>query len=106
MSTGCDGFLQGLALHYTTRHHQGSTMTPKAVEYLLTQDARLLARRDAPCIDQELEAQRQAALELFFEWQDGMRQFQDLVPFVAIVQRKVDLNRDLLRWEQKQLEQD
>jgi hypothetical protein len=35
-----------------------------------------------------------------------MRQFQDLVPFVAIVQRKVDLNRDLLRWEQKQLEQD
>ena len=105
MSTGCDGFLQGLALHYTTRH-QVSSMNYQAVENLLTQDARLLARRDAPVIDQELEAQRQAALELFFEWQDGMRQFQDLVPFVAIVQRKVDLNRDLLRWERKQLEQD
>ncbi len=105
MSTGCDGFLQGLALHYTTRH-QVSSMNYQAVEHLLTQDARLLARRDAPVIDQELEAQRQAALELFFEWQDGMRQFQDLVPFVAIVQRKVDLNRDLLRWERKQLEQD
>ncbi len=105
MSTGCDGFLQGLALHYTTRH-QVSSMNYQAVEHLLTQDARLLARRDAPVIDQELEAQRQAALELFFEWQDGMRQFQDLVPFVAIVQRKVDLNRDLLRWERRQLEQD
>jgi len=81
-------------------------MTPKAVEHLLTQDARLLARRDAPVIDQELEAQRQAALELFFEFQDGMCQFQDLAPFVAILQRKVDLNRDLLRWERKQLEQD
>jgi hypothetical protein len=105
MSTGCDGFLQGLALHYTTRH-QVSSMNYQAVEHLLTQDARLLARRDAPVIDQELEAQRQAALELFFEWQDGMRQFADLMPFVAIVQRKVDLNRDLLRWERKQLEQD
>ena len=105
MSTGCDGFLQGLALHYTTRH-QVSSMNYQAVEHLLTQDARLLARRDAPVIDQELEAQRQAALELFFEWQDGMRQFQDLVPFVAILQRKVDLNRDLLRWERRQLEQD
>jgi len=52
-------------------------MTPKAVEYLLTQDARLLARRDTPVIDQELESQRQAALELFFQWQDGMREFQD-----------------------------
>jgi hypothetical protein len=81
-------------------------MTPKAVEHLLTQDARLLARRDAPVIDQELEEQRQAALEIFFQWQDGMREYQDLVPFVAIVQRKVDLNRDLLRWERKQLEQD
>ena len=81
-------------------------MNYQAVEHLLTQDARLLARRDAPVIDQELEAQRQDALELFFEWQDGMRQFQDLIPFVAIVQRKVDLNRDLLRWERRQLEQD
>jgi hypothetical protein len=81
-------------------------MTPKAVEQLLTQDARLLARRDSPAIDQEIEEQRQAALDLFFQWQDGLAQFQDLVPFVAIVQRKVDLNRDLLRWERKQLEQD
>ena len=105
MSTGCDGFLQGLALHYTTRH-QVSSMNYQAVEQLLTQDARLLARRDSPVIDKELEEQRQAALEIFFQWQDGMRQFQDLVPFVAIVQRKVDLNRDLLRWERRQLEQD
>ena len=74
-------------------------MTPKAVEHLLTQDARLLARRDSPAIDQDLEEQRQAALEIFFQWQDGLAQFQDLVPFVAILQRKVDLNRDLLRWE-------
>ena len=76
-------------------------MTPKAVEYLLTQDARLLARRDAPVIDKELEDQRQAALEVFFQWQDGMREFQDLMPFCAVIQRKVDLNRDLLRWEKQ-----
>jgi hypothetical protein len=46
-------------------------MNYQAVEQLLTQDARLLARRDAPVIDQELEEQRQAALEIFFQWQDG-----------------------------------
>jgi hypothetical protein len=74
-------------------------MTPKAVEYLLTQDARLLARRDAPVIDTELESQRQAALELFFQWQDGMREFKDLMPFCVVLQRKVDLNRELLKWE-------
>jgi len=76
-------------------------MNYQAVEQLLTQDARLLARRDSPAIDTELEAQRQAALELFFQWQDGLAQFQDLVPFVIVLQRKVDLNRDLLRWERK-----
>ena len=76
-------------------------MTPKAVEQLLTQDARLLARRDSPTIDTELEQQRQAALELFFQWQDGMREFQDLMAFCVVLQRKVDLNRDLLRWERR-----
>jgi hypothetical protein len=76
-------------------------MTPKAVEHLLTQDARLLARRDAPVIDQELEEQRQAALEIFFQWQDGLAQFQDLMPFCVVLQRKVDLNRGLLRWERR-----
>ena len=76
-------------------------MTPKVVEQLLTQDARLLARRDSPVIDQELEKQRQVALDLFFQWQDGMRQFKDLMPFCVVLQRKVDLNKDLLRWERK-----
>ena len=76
-------------------------MTPKAVEQLLTQDARLLARRDAPVIDRELEARRQAALEVFFQWQDGMREFQELMPFCVVLQRQVDLNRDLLKWEQQ-----
>jgi len=76
-------------------------MNYQAVEQLLTQDARLLARRDSPVIDQKLESQRQAALDLFFQWQDGMREFQDLMPFCAVIQRKVDLNRELLRWERK-----
>ena len=76
-------------------------MTPKAVEHLLTQDARLLARRDAPVIDQDLEQQRQAALEIFFQWLDGAREFQDLMPFCVVLQRKVNLNRDLLRWERQ-----
>jgi hypothetical protein len=76
-------------------------MTPRAVEQLLTQDARLLARRDAPVIDQDLEQQRQAALEIFFKWQDHACQFEEVIPFCVVLQRKVNLNRDLLRWERQ-----
>jgi len=74
-------------------------MTPKAVERLLTQEARLLARRDTPFIDQEIESQRQAALDVFYQWQDGLVQFQDIVPFCVVLERKVRLNHDLIRWE-------
>jgi hypothetical protein len=76
-------------------------MTPRAVEQLLTQDARLLARRDAPVIDQDLEQQRQAALEIFFKWQDHACQFEDVIPFCVVLQRQVNLNQDLLRWERQ-----
>ena len=79
-------------------------MDYQAVERLLIDDARLLARRDSPVIDQELEQERQQALELFFQWQDGIAEYQDLMPFVAIIQRKVNLNKDLLRWERKHLD--
>ena len=74
-------------------------MTPKAVERLLTQDARILARRDS-VIDPEIEEQRQAALEIFYQWQDGLVQFQDIVPFCVVLERKVRLNHDLIKWEQ------
>ena len=79
---------------------QTGTMSPSSVEHLLTQKARLLARRESPVIDKELEDLRQAALEIFYQWQDGLVQFQDLVPFVAILEKKVDLNRTLIKWEQ------
>jgi tryptophan 2,3-dioxygenase len=79
---------------------QTGTMSPSSVEHLLTQKVRLLARRESPAIDKELEDLRQAALEVFFQWQDGLAKFQDLVPFVAILEKKVDLNRSLLKWEQ------
>jgi tryptophan 2,3-dioxygenase len=79
---------------------QTGTMSPSSVEHLLTQKVRLLARRESPAIDQELESLRQAALEVFFQWQDGLAKFQDLTPFVAILEKKVDLNRSLLKWEQ------
>jgi hypothetical protein len=82
---------------------QTGTMSPSSVEHLLTQKARLLARRESPVIDRELEDMRQAALKIFFQWQDGLVQFQDLVPFVAIIQRKVDLNRTLIKWEQEHI---
>lgn len=78
-------------------------MSPSSVEHLLCHQARLLARREAPIIDQEIEQQRQAALEVYFQWQDGVKQFDDLIPFVAILERKVDLNRNLIRWEQEHL---
>jgi hypothetical protein len=41
---------------------QIGTMSPSSVEHLLTQKVRLLARRETPVIDQELENLRQAAL--------------------------------------------
>ena len=78
-------------------------MSPSSVEHLLTQKARLLARRESPVIDKELESMRQAALEIFYQWQDGLVQFQDLVPFVAILEKKVDLNRTLIKWEQEHI---
>jgi len=78
-------------------------MSPSSVEHLLTQKVRLLARRESPAIDKELEDLRQAALEVFFQWQDGLVQFQDLTPFVAILEKKVDLNRSLLKWEQQHI---
>jgi len=79
-------------------------MSPSSVEHLLCHQARLLARRDAPIIDQELEQQRQAALEIFFQWQDGVAKFQDLLPVVAVLEKKVNLNRALLKWEQEHLD--
>lgn len=78
-------------------------MTPKAVERLLTQEARLLARRDN-VIDQEIEQQRQAALEIFYQWQDGLVQFQNIVSFCVVLERKVRLNQALIKWEQEHLD--
>ena len=78
-------------------------MSPSSVEHLLCHQARLLARRDSPVIDQEIESQRQAALEVFYQWQDGLVQFQDLVPFCVVLEKKVDLNRALLKWEQEHM---
>ena len=78
-------------------------MSPASVEHLLCHQARLLARRESPVIDQELESIRQAALEVFYQWQDGLVQFQDLVPFCVVLEKKVDLNRSLLKWEQQHI---
>ena len=75
-------------------------MTPQAVERLLIDDARLLARREDQ-IDAELEAERQQCLELFYQWQDGLLQFQGLVPFAMVLDKKCKKNRDLIRWLRK-----
>ena len=87
------------------QHNSTSIMNVAQVEHLLTHDARLLARRDSsdrlPCIDWNIEEKRQAALELFYQFQDGMAQFQDLLPICALLQKKVDINRIALKWEQE-----
>ena len=75
-------------------------MTPQAVERLLIDDARLLARREDQ-IDAELEAERQECLEMFYQWQDGLLQFQGLVPFAMVLDKKCKKNRDLIRWLRK-----
>jgi hypothetical protein len=75
------------------------------VEELLTQRARLLARRDStdahPCIDWSIEELRQQALELFYQFQDGMAQFSDLMPICMVLEQKVNTNRDLIKWERE-----
>ena len=80
-------------------------MNVAKVERLLTRDARLLARRDStaqhPNIDWTIEERRQAALELFYQFQDGMRRFEDLLPICYMLQEKVDINRLALKWEQE-----
>ena len=75
-------------------------MTPASVERMLIDDARLLARRDEQ-IDAELEAERQRCLELFYQWQDGAIQFQGLVPFCMVLDKKCKKNRDLIKWLRK-----
>ena len=75
-------------------------MNPKAVERLLIDDARLLARREDQ-IDAELEAERQQCLELFYQWQDGAIEFQGLVPFAVVLDKKCKKNRDLIKWLRK-----
>ena len=75
-------------------------MTPQAVERMLIDDARLLARRDEQ-LDAELKAERQALLELFYQWQDGAIEFQGLVPFAVVLDKKCKKNRNLIRWLRK-----
>jgi len=75
------------------------------VEELLTQRARLLARRDStsahPCIDREIEELRQQALELFYQFQDGMAQFSELMPICLLLEKRVNTNRAFLKWERE-----
>jgi len=75
------------------------------VEELLTQRARLLARRDStsahPCIDKEIEELRQQALELFYQFQDGMAQFSELMPICMVLEQRVNTNRAFLKWERE-----
>jgi len=78
-------------------------MSPSSVEQLLTQDARLLARRDAPVIDKELEEKRQAALSVFYAWQDGTVGFDTLQTFCLVLEKQVKANKELLKWEQSHL---
>jgi hypothetical protein len=84
---------------------QFNTMEVSYVEELLTQRARLLARRDStsahPCIDWSIEEIRQQALEMFYQFQDGMAQFSDLMPICMILEQKVNTNRDLIKWERE-----
>ena len=81
-----------------------NTMELSYVEELLTKRARLLARRDStsahPCIDWTIEELRQNALELFYQYQDGMAQFADLMPICVVLEQKVNANRHLIKWEE------
>jgi hypothetical protein len=98
-------FIVCLVLLYYPRSTLLNTMELSYVEELLTQRARLLARRDStsahPCIDWSIEEIRQQALELFYQFQDGMAQFSDLMPICMVLEQKVNTNRDLIKWERE-----
>ena len=79
---------------------QQGTMTPASVERMLIDDARLLVRRDEQ-IDVEMENERRRCLELFYQGQDGMLEFQCLVPFCVVLDKKCRANRDLIKWLRK-----
>ena len=97
--------LLGIFVLPTVNSTQFNTMEVSYVEELLTQRARLLARRDStdahPCIDWSIEELRQQALELFYQFQDGMAQFSDLMPICMVLEQKVNTNRDLIKWERE-----
>jgi hypothetical protein len=61
------------------------------LEALLTNQARLLARRDDGHIDQAIEQPRQTALEAFWQWMDGCLPLEQVeaiaAPLVAEVSR-------------------
>lgn len=85
-----------------------TTMSESAV-YNRLQQLRLLARRDSttrsPQVDRDLETFRLQFLEAFEAWMDGMKEM-DLVPFVIDADRIITSNRDLLRWLQREMEND
>lgn len=85
-----------------------TTMSEFAV-YSRLQQLRLLARRDSttrsPQVDKDLETFRLQFLEAFEAWMDGMKQL-DLTPFIVASDRIITSNRELLRWLQRELEQD
>lgn len=77
-------------------------MTEAAVYHKL-QDLRLLARRDSPQVDQELELFRLSFIQAFEDWMDGMKEL-DLTPFIVTADRILTSNRDLLKWLKLELE--
>jgi hypothetical protein len=81
------------------------TVTEVSV-YNVIQDLRILARRDWPAgpVDQQLESFRLQFFTAFEQWMDGCQ--VDLVPFMEQATRVVAVNRDLVRWLKRKLEQD
>ena len=80
------------------------TVTEVSV-YNVIQDLRILARRDWPGpVDQQLESFRLQFFTAFEQWMDGCQ--VDLAPFMERATRVVAVNRDLVRWLKRKLEQD
>lgn len=80
-------------------------MTESSV-YHVIQDLRILARRDYPAgpVDQQLESFRLQFFTAFEQWMDGCQ--VDLAPFMEQATKVVTVNRDLIRWLKRRLEQE
>jgi len=77
-------------------------MTSTTAVYNMIQDLRILARRDSPMVDRDLEQFRLSFLDAFEAFMDLGK--GDLQPFIVVGNKIISSNKELLKWLKHELE--